>query len=211
MRRIMLLGLLALALPTATLATNINFNDPPLISHVFFSGTFNGGDSRVTGLASGGWPAGRTPLFVLFGRDGTPSPGNGTNRFRLTAGALGSGCQAGGSGTCTFTGGTIEVFFPQGDHGLVFDDSLASGTITKSGADVTLTASLLPSSTAPHGGFVKYVIDLNPACANGTGMCGIVGGTARVGVVPEPGTLGMLGTGLIGLGGMARRKLKLST
>jgi hypothetical protein len=39
---------------------------------------------------------------------------------------------------------------------------------------------------------------------------GIATGAFNAPVIPEPGTLGLLGTGLIGVG-MARRKLKLGT
>jgi hypothetical protein len=41
------------------------------------------------------------------------------------------------------------------------------------------------------------------------GSLNLAGGSASVSAVPEPGTLALLGTSVIGLAGMARRRFKL--
>jgi len=198
----MLLTLLGMALPVATFANSIDFGKQhghfdypgPFIIEKFSSGMTNSVN------ASGGWDRGTRPSFSM---DGTGSEAVG---IAITAGPLSSGCQ-GTTGTCTFTGGIVTVRYP--NLGTIeFQDGLVGGTITKAGDDVVIDASLLPShgGAPPGGGFGIFVIDLTPGC---TGTCRLAGGKIYVQTIPEPGTLGLLGTGVVGLAGMMRRKLKL--
>ena len=62
----------------------------------------------------------------------------------------------------------------------------------------------LTGKTVP--GFMALGFTQNPAHTGDISVA-VSFGTAEI--IPEPRTLGMLGTGLIGLAGIARRKLKL--
>jgi len=192
----MLLTLLAVALPTAALANSINFSNPD--PGQFFTGAFVGGTiSRTTngGLGVNG------ASFMVAVR-------GSMDIIRLTGATLvGTGCNgsAGASGTCAFTGGSIQVQNAAGTVTL-FTDSLTNGAITTGADGATITATLLPSAgVGPAGGFVTFKVAFTPT--SGTTL---TGGTARVNIVPEPGTLGLLGSGAISLAGLVRRKLKLT-
>jgi hypothetical protein len=53
-----------------------------------------------------------------------------------------------------------------------------------------------------------FVVQFSPATPISDRL---TGGTARVAAIPEPSSLSLIGAGLMGLAGLARRKLKPGT
>ena len=92
----------------------------------------------------------------------------------------------------TFNSGTITVW---NSSNVVLFTGTFSGTVTNVGGVITIMAT--PGGNPVLAGF-QFVV----------GRTGGVSGDFNVLVTPEPGTLGLLGTGLIGLAGVVRRKLR---
>jgi PEP-CTERM motif len=170
MRRVILLALIALALPTVALADSIDF-------------AF-GGKLGTTASTSG--TAAATDVYSVTSSllDINFAPASGT--VKVTTGTL-SSCSA---GLC-FSGGTLDVW--NSSNQLLFHGSF-DGTVTANNGVTSINANL--GGTPVLGGFTFVV-----------SQTGSVSGDFTV-TTPEPGTLGLIGTGLIGLAGLARRKLR---
>jgi hypothetical protein len=183
MRRAVLMVALALALPAASFATSI-------IDYTNAAGTITASDSGLS----------LTSTIVAIHTVGGPLTQIGNlGTLSITAGALLSGSAAGGGefgpGTLTLTGTGGAVLF--------------SGTFD--------SATWAKGSTI--GGMVEYTLDIVLSGDRGgsfqtaffstgdfTGQ-GVIGEGSTFVVVPEPGTMGLLGTGLVGIAGLVRRKL----
>jgi len=168
MRRVIMLALLAIALPTAAMATTVDYGGFATTTPATVTGSVSSGAVDLT--------------FHQLSINGGASTA-GTVDISITTALVG--------GVWTITGGTVTVM--DASNATLFQGTFSGGTAFQSGGVLTI------SGVTTGGVTVAGVVNLS-----GFGYFG----SSDTVVTPEPGTLGLLGTGLVGLAGIVRRKLR---
>lgn len=192
MRRVLLLALLALALPMMAWASS--------------SIDVSNAGGTITGSSAGLSLTGST----LFKYGSAVGSNLGTVTF-TTGAFIGTGsADMGGDlapgGTFTITGnGTNGV-----PNGVIFSGTFSSAnwsfTTLSNGTHVYTLKGALVDANGQVGGTAQLSVNVGKGFFSGT--AGLSSGDTNLSV-PEPGTLGLLGTGLVGIAGVMRRKFRI--
>ena len=174
MRRVVLLALLALALPTAALANSVDY-----VGQALQGGT---AASVVANVASGG------SVSVTFYSLSVNGGAFGAGTVAISANLNSTSC---GTGCFDISGGTVQIW--SGSHALLYSGSFSTGTVQQVGGSITI------AGLTTGGNTVAGVFNLSSLGWHGS---------SDTFVTPEPGTLGLLGTGLVGLAGLVRRRMR---
>lgn len=196
MRRVLVLALLALALPMAAWADGIDL--------VNKFGTIS--------ISAGGITSTGSQLKQFNGI--VAAPGHSLGSVSFSTGALiGGSIQTGGTFSDVGSSFVVTGKGPQVPHkGTIFSGAFVGPVswtlVSQSGQSLTYTLSGAIQGTLWNGRFVTGTTTQTITSTNGQLTLGI--GHIRVGntsiLTPEPGTLGLLGTGLVAIAGMLRRK-----
>jgi len=202
MKRIILMALLGLALPLAAFADSVDF-------------TNSGG--ILTGSAAG-LTLSNSTLIAVNGLGGLGLVTGNLGTLSFSTGAFSGDLTTGG----TFASGGSFVIAGNGTNG-IFNGTIFNGSFSGAGtwteltlADGThnyiltgsITGTWLSTGVTVNGATVQLTVNTGKGFYNGENGTLISSGDTNITTaVPEPGTLGLLGTGLVGIAGMFRRKL----
>jgi hypothetical protein len=196
MRRVLVLALLALALPMAAWADGIDL--------VNLHGSISISSAGISSIGS-----------QLHSWNGVvASPGHSLGSVSFSTGALLTGSVLAG-GTFSDVGSSFVVIGkgPQVPHkGVIFSGAFVGPVtwtlVSQVGQSLTYSLSGNIAGTLYNGHFVTGTTVQTIYSVPGQITAGVghirVGGTILP--TPEPGTLGLLGTGLVAIAGMLRRK-----
>lgn len=206
MKRIFLMGLLALALPMAAFAGSVGVD-------------FSNQGGTLTGSSSGLVLTG-SELIGVEGFNGLGPINGALGAVNFSTGTYVSTQGSGLNSIATFNGGGTFQILSNGLFGLpsgtIFNGSfsgpvsLTLEAISANGGDTYLLSGNV-SGTWYNGTAVKGFTSQVYIFTGKNGWMGsstLGSGDTIITTVPEPGTLGLLGTGLVGLAGIVRRKLK---
>jgi hypothetical protein len=197
------LAILVLAFPFAAFAgSSVDFTNS--------GGTLAGSSSGLTLSGS--------TLIAVNGLGGGLITGNNLGTLSFSTGALTSGSlQMGG----TFAGGSAFEITGNGTDGIpsgvIFNGSFSGPvtwtlvTLANGTHNYTLAGSVTGTwynGTTVQGATVQLTINTGKGFFNGQTTISSGDTNITTTATPEPGTLGLLGTGLIGIAAMVRRKLK---
>ena len=199
MKKVMLLVVLAMALPMGAFAS----------SQVDYSNV--GG--TLTGSSSGLSLSGSTLVAVSGLNGGGLITGNNLGTVSFTTGTLLSGSiKLGG----VFNGGGSFTITGNGSNGVpsgVLFAGTFSGPVTwqllhtPKNNNYVLTGTLVSTNGGTTGATTQITFSTGSGKRYFNGSLSLGSGNTTT-VVPEPGTLSLLGTGLLGLAGVIRRQLK---